>query len=78
MVELVHDQRQIYTLQTGMVSPGFSQAVGAKVSSQSDLIADGSDELPGLTTANGFRKILLFCVEEKEMMGITGYLGISN
>ena len=54
MVELVHDQRQIHTLQTGMIPPGLSQTVSAEVSSQTNLLADGSDELPGIVIIISF------------------------
>jgi len=37
-----------------MVTPGLAQAVSAIVSLQSNLIADGRDELPGLATLNRF------------------------
>jgi hypothetical protein len=77
MVELVHDQSQIHAQQTGMISPGFSQTVGTKVSPKTDLLADGSDELPGLTTTNGFSLIMDFRIEEKEMLWIGDNIGIS-
>jgi len=78
MVELVHDQRQIYTLQTGMIPPGLSQTVGAEVSSQTNLLADGSDELSGLSTTNGFSEIIVLRIEEQKMLWIAGDVGVSR
>ena len=50
----------------------------AKVTPQTNLLADGSDELPSLTTANGFSEIVGLCVEEKEMFRIAGNFGVSR
>ncbi len=60
-----------------MISPGLSQTVGAEVSSQTNLFADGSDELPSLTTSNGGSEIVGFGIEEKEMLGIADNIGVS-
>lgn len=51
---VVHNQRQIHTLQAGMKCPGLSQTMSTEVAPQTNLLADGIDELPGLTTPNGF------------------------
>jgi hypothetical protein len=39
MIELVHNQRQIHTLQAGVIAPGFSQAVSAIVALQPNITA---------------------------------------
>lgn len=49
VIEFVHDQCQINTLHPGMISPGLSETVGAIVAPQTNLLADGRDEFPGLS-----------------------------
>jgi len=78
MIELVHNQSQIHALQTGMITPGLSQTVGAEVPSQTNLPADGSDQLPSLTTTNGFIEIIGLSIEEKKMLWIAVNIGVSN
>jgi hypothetical protein len=48
VIEFMHDECQIYTIHTSMVSPGLAQAVCTIISLQSNFLADGCDELPGL------------------------------
>jgi hypothetical protein len=54
MIELVDNKRQVHSLHTGVKSPGFPQGMGAVVSSQSNDIADRNDQLPSLTSLDGF------------------------
>ena len=61
-----------------MVSPGLSQAMRAEVTSQTNLFADGRDELPGLATSNRLREIIGFGIEEKEMLWIFDDIGVSR
>ena len=78
MVKLVHNKSQIHSLHTGVISPGFPQGMGTVISSQPNIITDRNDELPGLPASNGFSEITRFGVEEKEMLGITGDIGVNR
>jgi hypothetical protein len=59
-----------------MVTPGLSQAMGAEVPSQTNLIANGGDKLPGLPTPNRNSETIGIGVEEKEMQGIICDIGV--
>lgn len=49
MIEFVHDQCQIHPLHPGMIALGLSETVNAIVSPQTNILADGRDEFPGLS-----------------------------
>ncbi len=71
MVEFVHDERQIHSLHTSVISPGFPQAMGAIVSNQPNRIADRNDELPGLPSLDGFGETICLGVEKNEVIGFS-------
>ena len=70
MVELVHHKRQIHSVHAGVISPSFPQAMGAVISSQPNIMADRGDELPGLTSLDGFGVAIRLGVEKNEVFGI--------
>lgn len=70
MIELVHDQGQVDPLHAGVKSPGFPQGMGAVVSSQSNDIADRNDQLPSLTSFDGFGVSIRLGVEKYEVFGV--------
>jgi hypothetical protein len=49
VIEFVHDQCQINPLHSGVISPGLSETVSAIVAPQTDFMADGRNEFPGLS-----------------------------
>ena len=77
MIELVHNQRQIHTLQAGVIAPGFSQAVSAIVALQPNITADRNDELPGLSSPDGFGKGVHLGVEEYKVLEVISNTRIS-
>ena len=68
MIELVHNKRQVHSLHTSVISPGFPQTMGAVISTQPNLIADRNDELPGLTSLDGFGETICLGVEKHEVI----------
>jgi hypothetical protein len=72
MVELVHNKRQVHSLHAGVISPGFPQTMGAVISPQPNIIADRTDELPGLTSLDRFRVAIRLGVEKYEVFGVIG------
>jgi hypothetical protein len=44
----MHNERQINSIHTGVVSPSLAQAVSTIVALKSNILADVRDELPGL------------------------------
>ena len=61
-----------------MVTPGLSQAVGAEIASQTNLLADRSNELPGLATTNRDVEIIGLRIEKEEMLWIAGHVGVGH
>lgn len=72
VIEFMHDERQIHSIHTGMVSPGFPQTMGAVISSQPNLFADRNDELPGLTSLDGCGVTICLGVEKYKVIGFFG------
>jgi len=75
VVELVHDERQVNPTHTGVITPGLAQAVGAKVTPQPHFLADRSNELPALTAFDRKRIIVVFWIEENEILRLLPYAG---
>ena len=77
MIELVHDKSQIDTLHTSMVSLCFSQTMGAKVATQSHLLTNSRNDLPGLTSPDWLHETIVLGVEEDEVILVTNDFRIS-
>jgi hypothetical protein len=64
VVKLVHDECQINALHARMISPGFPQAIGAKVSHQPYFPANCGDEFPTLAAFYWTRIMVGFWIEK--------------
>ena len=56
MIELVHNQCEIYATHSSVVSPSFSETVCTKIAAKPHLLTDGCNNLPGLATFDRFFK----------------------
>lgn len=70
VIEFVHDQCQIHSLHLGVIAPGLSETVGAIISPQTNILADGCDEFPGLSPLN---MLLSPWVEEEIALAVFQY-----
>ena len=60
----MHDESQIHSIHTGVVPPGLTQAVCTIVALETNVLAYGCDELPGLATLDRFSIGVGFGVEK--------------
>lgn len=77
VIELVHDKRQVHSLHAGVISPGFPQAVGTVITSQSNTMANRNDEFPGLSSLDWFGVGIRLGVEEHGVLGVIGNTRVS-
>lgn len=68
VVQFVHDERQVYPAHARMVPPGLAKAMGSKVAVQTHISADRCDELPALPAFDRMRIIVVFGIEENEVL----------
>ena len=61
-----------------MIAPGFTQAVCAVVSPQSNLTANGINNLPGLTAFDRFVEIVGSGLEKEEIIVVIYYRWVSQ
>src|SRR5659263_357478 len=75
MVELVHDESQIYPTHSSMVAPSLSKAVRTKVAGQAYIAANRCDEFPSLSTFDGERVVVCFRIEEDIIIPVSSNIG---
>ena len=68
VVKFVHDERQVYPAHARMVPPGFAKAMGSKVAVKTHVSAYGSNKLPALPAFDRTGIIVVFGVEENEVV----------
>ncbi|MGB5844939.1 MAG: hypothetical protein WBG94_10875, partial [Anaerolineales bacterium] len=66
-----------HSLHAGVISPGFPQAVSTVIASQPNSTTDRNNELPGLSTLDGFGVDIHLGIEEDKVLRVLDNIRVS-